>query len=91
MIGFMRLFLVALVFLSLVYLIVRAYARSVHREELEREWDESRSGLSEADRDIFINAGMRVYQQGAGRRLLWLVFILPAVAFAVIVWLVNAQ
>ena len=39
MFGIIRLAFLGLIGLSVLYLVVRTYARSVHRERLEKEWD----------------------------------------------------
>jgi hypothetical protein len=86
------------VILTVVYLAVSAYSASVRREKLEREWDTdpARSmteggGGTEADRAAFIKAGMDHYRHGLRRRLIVLVYILPMLAFAIIVYVVNVQ
>ena len=50
-----------------------------------------REGLPEADRAAFIAAGMKIYEKGLRRKLIWLVFVIPTVAVAVTIYLVNAQ
>ncbi len=93
MIGFIRAAILGLVVLSVVYALVSIYSRSVRRERLEKEWDTdpAREGLSTADRDAYIAAGMTAYQHGLRRKLIVLVYIVPTLAFGVIVYLVNAQ
>ena len=76
MIAFLRLALFGAIAMSLVYVTVSIYSRSVRREKLEKEWDSDpvREGLPEADRAAFIAAGMKIYEKGLRRKLIWLVF-----------------
>lgn len=74
--------------LTVVYLSVSAYSRSVRRERLEDRWDAAPQGDAAA-REAFIAEGMRAYEQGLRRRLIWLVYILPTLAVAVIVYVTN--
>jgi hypothetical protein len=50
--GMARLIVMALIGLTVVYLLVSIYSRSVRREKLEKEWDTdpAREGAPEADR-----------------------------------------
>lgn len=85
-IGWLRLGLVMLVVLSVVYLLVSIYSRSVRREKLEKHFD---AGGVEGDRDAYIEQGMAEYEHGLKKRLIWLVYIIPMVVMAVIVYVVN--
>lgn len=90
MIAILRLFVVGLVVLTVIYLIARTYARSVRREALEKEWDANPpEGQGTAERAAFIAAGMDAYEHGLKRKLLWLVYILPMIAFGLIIYYVN--
>ncbi|MCX8510069.1 MAG: hypothetical protein ORN49_14535 [Rhodobacteraceae bacterium] len=92
MVALIRLFVLGFLALSLVYLMVRTYARSVRRERFEKEWDAAPPvGAGKAERRQFIEDGMRAYDHGLKKRLLWLIYILPMIALVVIVYYVNAQ
>lgn len=93
MIGLIRAAVFGFVALSVIYAVVSIYSRSVRRERLEKEWDTdpAREGLSPQERDDYIEAGMKDYQNGLRRKLIVLVYVVPALAFAVIVYVVNAQ
>lgn len=84
--GWLRLAVVAMIGLSVVYFLVSIYSRSVRREKLEKRWDAEKL---EGDRDTWIEAGMKAYDGGLKRRLLWLIFIIPMVAFTAIFFYVN--
>ena len=96
MIAILRLAVFGFVVLTITYVIVSVYSRSVRREKLEKAYDsgEATQDLPEdvkPDRDTYIEAGMAAYNKGLKRRLIWLVYIIPAVIVAVTVYLVNYQ
>ncbi len=84
--GWIRLLLMALVFLGIIYFLVSVYSRSVRRERLEKRFD---AGGVEGDRDTYIADGMQHYERGLRKKLIWLVIILPLVAMALTVYFVN--
>lgn len=84
--GWIRLLLLALVVLTVVYLLVSIYSRSVRREKLEKRYD---AGGVEGDRDAYIAEGMAAYERGLRKRLIWLVIILPLAAMAATIYVVN--
>jgi uncharacterized ion transporter superfamily protein YfcC len=84
--GWIRLILLALVFLTVIYFLVSIYSRSVRRERLEKRFD---AGGVEGDRDAYIAQGMAAYEHGLRKRLIWLVIILPLMAMAATVYFVN--
>ena len=91
MIGIVRLLVFAFIGLSVVYILVSIYSRSVRREKLEKAWDTdpAHEGAAKADRDAYIADGMQVYEHGLRKRLIWLVYVFPAVAMALIIYFVN--
>ncbi len=90
MIAFARLFIFGFLFLTVVYVLVSIYSRSVRREKLENRWDEdhpeSQDGVA---RSAYIEAGMRDYETGLRKKLIWLVYVIPMVALAITLYLVN--
>lgn len=88
MIGILRLMFFGFVVLTLAYGLLSIYARSVERERLEKTFDK---GDVEGTRDAYIEAGMLAYKHSLRQRLIWLVYIIPAVAFGLIVYVVNFQ
>jgi len=87
-IGWLRLALVGLVVLTLIYWLVSVYSRSVRREALEREWE---AGPQDRDRDAFVAEGLRKYQHGLRRRLILLVYIVPAVVIPALIYILNFE
>jgi hypothetical protein len=87
-IGWLRLMAFALVGLTIIYFFVGLYSRSVRREKLEKRW--VADGL-EGDRDVWIEEGMKAYDKGLKKQLLWLIYIIPLSAFTVAFYFVNFQ
>ena len=91
MTAIIRLLVFGFIALSVVYVLVSLYSRSVRREKLEKSWDTdpAREGAAKADRDDYIKVGMLAYETGLRKKLIWLVYVLPALAMAMIVYFVN--
>lgn len=91
MMAFLRLALVVIVVEGVLYLLLTTYLRSLHRESLEERWDAQnpdRPGPS-AERDAAVEAGMAVYRRSLRARLLWVLLLVPVVAIALIIYIVN--
>jgi hypothetical protein len=89
--GWLRLAFFLYLGLTLAYVVTSIYSRSVRREKLEDGWDTDpkHEGAAHDEREAFIAAGMEQYRKGLKRRLLWLIYILPTVAFGAIIYYVN--
>jgi hypothetical protein len=88
MIAIIRLVVFGFVALSVVYWLVSVYSRSVRRETLEKEFD---AGGVDGVRDDYIKAGMDHYEHGLRRKLIVLVYVIPAMIVAVTVYVVDYQ
>lgn len=92
MIALLRLFVFGFIGLSVVYLLVSVYSRSVRRERLEKEWDAGHPGGADPQgREAHVEAGMKAYHHSLRRRLIILVYVLPLMAMSIIMYYVNAQ
>ncbi len=83
----------AFVLLTVVYLLVSIYSRSVRRERLEKEWDSNPDNLgaeTEA-RDAYIKAGLLAYRNSLRRKLIVLVYIIPMAVVLATAYAVNHQ
>jgi hypothetical protein len=87
-IGALRLAFIAFVAMTVAYLLIWIYSRSVRREELEKEWD---AGGIDTDRETYIADGMTAYEHTLRRRLIGLVYIVPTVIVLVIIYIRNFQ
>lgn len=86
MIGFLRLAIFGFIALTIIYVLVSIYSRSVRREKLEKAWD---AAQGPGDRDAFIAAGMEAYRTGLRRRLIWLVYIIPTAVVLGLLYVLN--
>ena len=72
--------------LTVLYLILSVWSRSVRREKLEEEWDsEIRSG----DRDAFIEDGLRDYDRSLRRKLILGVYVIPVLFVLGMIYVMN--
>jgi Ca2+/Na+ antiporter len=82
----LRPLLIGFAVLTVIYVVLSLYSRSLRKQKLEREWDEEgRSG----DRDAYVEAGLEDYRHSLRRRLLLLVYVVPLLLIAVILYVVN--
>lgn len=86
MMGLVRLGLVLLIGLTILYVAVSLYARSLARERLERRWDAKPHA---GKREDFLRAGMKLYARSARRKVLLVIYIVPPLAIAVLIYLTN--
>lgn len=84
--GWIRAAVVGFALLTVVYLLVSVYSRSVRRERLEKRFD---AGGVAGDRDAYIEDGMAQYRRGLRRRLILLVYIVPIISTVVTIYFVN--
>jgi len=87
--GFVRLFLFGLAFLTVIYVMISLYSRSVRKENLENEWDAAPDSDAPGARDAFIDNGMAEYRGSLRRRLILLVYVVPIVVVGFILYGVN--
>jgi hypothetical protein len=85
-IGALRLAFFGFVAMTIAYLLIWIYSRSVRREALEKEWD---AGGIDADRETYIADGMRAYEHTLRRRLIGLVYVVPTVIVLAIIYILN--
>lgn len=80
MAGLLRLVVFGFLALSVVYLAVWVYSRSVRREKLEKRWAaEHPEGGDNQARKAYIDKGMREYHAGIRPKLILLIYVIPAV------------
>ena len=88
--GFVRLVVVGFVILSIIFVCVSLYSRSVRRERLEKHWDANPPEGADADaRSAYVEQGMSEYFSGFRRRLVLLVYIVPTVVVGLIFYFTN--
>lgn len=90
--GFVKLVVFGFLILSVIYLSISVYSRSVRREKLEKRWDaEPPEDATPEAREKYIEEGMVAYQNGLRPKLIGLVYVIPTVAITVILYLTNAN
>lgn len=87
---FIRFVVVGFVLLSIIYVLISVYSRSVRREWLEETW----AGLdpeaqAETGREAYVEAGLAEYESGFRRKLILLVYVIPTVAVATLIYVIN--
>ena len=86
MLGAARLLIILFVALTIVYVSLSLYSRSVRRAKLEAEWEEE---AMQGDRDAFIKQGLAEYDGSLRRKLILGVYVVPLALIALIIYLVN--
>ena len=81
-----RLLVIGFLVLSVVYVCLSLYSRSVRRGKLEKEWDEE---IQQGDRETFVEAGLRDYDGSLRRKLILGVYIIPLMLISAIIYFTN--
>jgi len=90
--GFVRLVLFGFIAMSVVYLSISVYSRSVRREKLENAWAEENARSTDiAARDAYVEAGIKAYNKSFRPKLIGLVYIVPTVIVMAIVYITNTN
>lgn len=86
MIAFARLAVFGFLALSVIYLGVSLYSRSVRRGKLRVWWEEEgRPG----DRDEYVAKGMKDYENSLRHKLILGVYVVPIVVITMIIYFTN--
>lgn len=81
-----RLFVMMFVVLTVIYVSLSLYSRSVRKDKLEEEWfQEGQHG----DKDAFVKAGLEEYNNSLRRKLLLAVYVIPFSLVAIIIYVQN--
>ncbi|AJE45505.1 hypothetical protein [Celeribacter indicus] len=86
MIGFLRFMIIGFVVLTVIYVLLRLYVRSLTRERLEEAWE---AEGSIGARDAYVEEGIREYEASLRPKLLLLVYIVPVAVFAAVFYITN--
>lgn len=87
MLPMLRLMFVLLIVLSVIYVALSIYSRSVRRRKLAARWD-SKEVLT-VDRETFIERGLRKYDASFRRKLILGVYVVPLTLIALIIYVTN--
>ncbi|MFC6635950.1 hypothetical protein GV827_05085 [Sulfitobacter sp. JBTF-M27] len=86
MLGFVRLIVMLFVALTVIYVSLSFYSRSIRRSKLKKKWHE---GKQLVDRDTFVQRGLERYDGSIRRKLILMVYVIPLVVIGVIIYLTN--
>jgi Ca2+/Na+ antiporter len=84
--GIFRMVVIGFVVLTIFYVLLSLYSRSVRREKLEKEWDEE---VKTGDRDAYIDKGMAEYEGSLRRKLIVLVYVIPVLLVIGMLYVIN--
>ena len=89
---FIKLVVFGFIGLSIIYLSISVYSRSVRKERLEKTFDaEHPDGGAEGARDAFVAEGLLAYNNSIRPKLIGLVYVVPTVVIATIVYTINTN
>lgn len=86
MLALARLLVFGFLVLSVIYVCLSLYSRSVRRGKLEAEWDEE---IKEGDRDAFVREGLEDYDGSLRRKLILGVYVIPICLISFIIYATN--
>lgn len=86
MIALLRLLVFGFLALTVVYVCLSLYSRSVRRDKLEKEWDEE---VQEGDREAFVREGLLEYDGSLRRKLILGVYVVPISIVSFIIYATN--
>ena len=90
--AFVRLVVFGFLALSVIYLSVAVYSRSVRREKLEKAWAEDNPASTDTSaHDAFVAKGITDYNASYRLKLIALVYVVPTVIVAGIVYITNTN
>ena len=87
--GLVRLVVFGFIALGIIYLSISIYSRSVRREKLEKAYDEN--PVAGMTRDAYVQQGVEAYNKSFRPKLIGLVFVIPPLIVATIVYVTNAN
>jgi len=86
MIALARLVVIGFVVLTIIYVCLSFYSRSIRKGKLREKWD---AGPQKVDRETFVQRGLEKYDGSIRRKLILGVYIVPVVVVSVIIYLTN--
>lgn len=87
-----RLIVFGFLALSVVYIGVSLYSRSVRRRKLVAKWvEDQRAGRTTMDEVSFVEQGLEDYDSSLRRKLILGVYVVPVCVIGLIVYLTNFQ
>ena len=81
-----RLMVVGFIVLSVIYICLSLYSRSVRKGKLRVEWNE---GPKEQSLEAFLEEGLAEYDKSLRRKLILSVYVIPVILVSVVIYLTN--
>lgn len=81
-----RLLVIGFFVLTIIYICLSLYSRSVRRGKLEAEWDEE---VKSGDREAFVQEGLDDYDGSLRRKLILGVYVIPFCLVSFIIYATN--
>lgn len=81
-----RLVVIGFFVLTVIYICLSLWSRSVRRGKLNAEWQE---GGHEGSYETFMDDGLRDYDRSLRRKLILGVYVIPVIIVSVIIYLTN--
>ena len=81
-----RLVFIGFIVMTVVYVCLSLYSRSIRKGKLRAEWDENQGP---GEREAFVEKGLEEYDGSLRRKLILGVYVVPTVLVAVIIYLTN--
>ena len=89
--GFVRLVVFGFIGLSIIYVLVSLYSRSVRLEKLEEQWAEEHPNGDDSDREVWLREGMEAYKKSFRPKLILLVYVVPVILVITSLILTNSN
>ncbi|MBT9384192.1 hypothetical protein KM176_10005 [Pseudooceanicola sp. CBS1P-1] len=91
MIALLRFLIPAALVLSVIYAAVSLWSRHKRRRKLTRDWTDEHGDIPEddAEEEDFVEKGLDAYDGSFRRRLILLIYIVPVVIVAIIIYAQN--
>ncbi|MEQ8877268.1 MAG: hypothetical protein RIC49_12740 [Phycisphaerales bacterium] len=81
-----KLVVIGFIVLTVIYVCLSLYSRSVRKGKLAAWWEEEgRPG----DREAYIDAGLKDYEGSLRRKLIWGVYVVPVVVISAVIYFTN--
>lgn len=81
-----KLVVMGFIVLTVIYVCLSLYSRSVRKGKLATWWEEEGKP---GDREAYIEAGLKDYEGSLRRKLIWGVYIVPVTGVALIIYFTN--
>jgi len=85
-VAFLRLILVGFVVMTVFYVLISIYSRSLRREKLEKRW--AAEG-AKGDREAYVRDGLKDYDASLRRKLILGVYVVPMLVVAFLFYAMN--